>query len=448
MRLCAFLFTLALASCALAESAINVNFVHGNKTYRLPEDKAVLSTVYGPSWEESAAWRTYLKCQEPETRSHIQKLQAIRGNDVNINVTYDDPNVVHAGEQIFLSDKCGWETIQKGESLDAMLRRKFFNGRAYEDLTTREKAQLREAIDIVVANNPDRFNVHPHKKYGEDTINIPHDLSDFESYSSNEGLSALIVHEVAHTSDLTTPEGGYGGDGSHSFNEVTSQRMAFIEGWAIYNQALANPADRARIFDVHTNISREKANSTAKNPNYVHNFGGVSFEDRLATEGIVAATLLSIDDNGKHRDAIFASFKATNGASSDTLDVLQHYVKNATPEEANRAIMLFDVNTQFTASPAFLKEKFGEAATAYLQERQELEEKWVRCKFHGCSLERFIQGLNSPDEYPLTEWDKPIPKGEGYSAADGSYVISISSAGGDDEPLEDMELLDQADSEE
>jgi hypothetical protein len=230
-------------------------------------------------------------------------------NDVNINVTYDDPNLVHPGEQIFLSDQCGWETIQQGESLEAMLRRKFFQGRANKDLTALEKSQLRQAIDIVVANNPHRFNIHPHKKYGEDTINLPHDLSNFENYNSDDGLAALIIHEVSHTTDLTTPDNGYGGDGNHSFNEVTSQRMSFMEGWAVYNQAVANPADRRRIFSVHENISHEKANSTANNPNYVHSFGGVSFEDRVATEGIVAATFLSIDDNGKHRDALFDSFK-------------------------------------------------------------------------------------------------------------------------------------------
>ena len=138
MRLCFIFLALTCASSLLAEPAINVNFVYGNKTYRLPEDKAVLRTVYGPTWRDSTAWRTYRKCQEPQTRRHLQKLQAIRGNDVNINVTYDDPNLVHPGEQIFLSDQCGWETIQQGESLEAMLRRKFFQGRANKDLTALE----------------------------------------------------------------------------------------------------------------------------------------------------------------------------------------------------------------------------------------------------------------------------------------------------------------------
>jgi hypothetical protein len=140
--------------------------------------------------------------------------------------------------------------------------------------------------------------------------------------------------------------------------------------------------------------------------------------------------------------------KATNGKDSGTFDVLQHYVKNASPDEAKRAVMMFDVNTQFTADPSLLEEKFGEAGRAYLKERQEIEQKWVRCKFHGCSLERFIQGLNDPANYPLTEWDQPIPEGADYSSADGSFVITISGDDDEgDEPQEDLNLLDQADSE-
>ena len=441
--------TLLMSSAAslLAEHQVNVNFVYGGKTYRLPEQKRVLKTIYGPTWEKSVAWRTYQKCQEEETRAHITRIQSIRGNDVNINIRYDDPNRIHPGEKIFLSEDLGYETIQPGESIDGMLRRKFFGGRKASELNAEEIEKLNWARDLVISRNPDRFNVHPHRELGTDNVNIPHDLSKFEQYNDDTGLAALIVHEVAHTADKTMPDSSYGGDGNHTFNEVTTENMAFIEGWAIYNQALVNPRDRERLFETYKNISHENANSTVDNPSYVMHFGGVSFEDRVATEGIVAATLVSIDDNGKNREALHNSFKATNGETSSTFDMLDHYIANASPAEAKRAIMMIDLNTQFTADESFF-DKYGEAGKAYLAERAELEKRWVRCKHHGCSLERFIQGLNDPANFPLDEFDKPIPEGESYTAADGSFIMSVKGSSDGKEPLEDMDLLDTPESEE
>lgn len=182
----------------------------------------------------------------------------------------------------------------------------------------------------------------------------------------------LFMHEFCHTLDRTIPaglldegvktfvkQGGflYGSDGTHYLDERTSARVAFMEGWAMFNEiTVTGEADYYRRNLKTVQIEDRKGNYTE------HQAASLTGKDLLAVEGVNALILYDIVaavPGGKEK--MFKAFAASNQPFHSLKHLAREFVKQ-NPDQAGAVLAAIDANTLGKLSNAELKELVGEGA--------------------------------------------------------------------------------------
>ncbi len=182
----------------------------------------------------------------------------------------------------------------------------------------------------------------------------------------------LFMHEFCHTLDRTIPaglldegvktfvkQGGflYGSDGSHYLDERTSARVAFMEGWAMFNEiTVTGEADYYRKSLKTIRIEDRKGNYKE------YAAASLTGKDLLAVEGVNALILFDIVaavPGG--RDKMFKAFVASNQPFHSLKHLTREFVKQ-NPGQADAVLTAIDANTLGKLSNAELKALVGEGA--------------------------------------------------------------------------------------
>lgn len=205
-----------------------------------------------------------------------------------------------------------------------------------------------------------------------------------KSYSGNDWqkeAQGMFMHEYSHTLDRAIPaglldegvktfvrQGGflYGSDGNHFTNERTSARVAFMEGWAEFNE-LSITGEAERYRQAVTTVTIENRNG--KYTDYPAT--SLTGKDLLAVEGINALILWDIAatvPGGKEK--VFAAFAKSNNPFHSLKNLTQEFVRQ-NPDQTAVVAAIIDKNTFGKLTDAELKNLLGlgKAVDAYLASR-------------------------------------------------------------------------------
>ncbi|HOY68113.1 MAG TPA: hypothetical protein PLP29_14615 [Candidatus Ozemobacteraceae bacterium] len=179
----------------------------------------------------------------------------------------------------------------------------------------------------------------------------------------------LFMHEYSHTLDRAIPaglldegvktfvkQGGflYGADGTHYNDERTTSRVAFIEGWAMFNEiSVTDKADEYRRQVSTIRIEDRKGNYKE------YPAASLTGKDLLAVEGINALILFDIVatvPGGKEK--VFKAFAGSNQPFHSLKHVTREFVKQ-NPDQAAAVLAAIDKNTLGKLSDAELKALVG-----------------------------------------------------------------------------------------
>ncbi|HEY9070579.1 MAG TPA: hypothetical protein VIV61_09990 [Candidatus Ozemobacteraceae bacterium] len=184
-------------------------------------------------------------------------------------------------------------------------------------------------------------------------------------------VQGLFMHEYCHTLDRAIPaglldegvktyvkQGGflYGADGTHYNNERTTARVAFIEGWAMFNEiSVTGEADQYRRDVATIKIEDRKGNYTE------YPASSLTGKDLLAVEGVNALILSDIVASvpgGKEK--VFKAFSGSNQPFHSLKHLTREFVKQ-NPDQAAAVLTAIDRNTLGKLSDAELKALVGSA---------------------------------------------------------------------------------------
>lgn len=197
------------------------------------------------------------------------------------------------------------------------------------------------------------------------------------NYKGSEAHArSTFLHEYCHTLDRANPLGItweairttikdgsplYGKDNMHHVNEKTYPRVAYLEGWAIFNEMLESKDEADAVFRSIATIDFEKQGGyegiSATDPK-------VTAQDLLSVEGVVAAIMFRIAQEGKGgRQAVFEAFVGSNKALHEVKDFLREYVKR-NPGETALVMRILNEQTHGKLSDAELLDLLGGTAEA------------------------------------------------------------------------------------
>lgn len=175
---------------------------------------------------------------------------------------------------------------------------------------------------------------------------------------SEEDAESTFIHEFSHSmdrgiSELVKP---YGADGSHYFNELTKPRVAFLEGWAEFNQILDRGDYKYRKSLVETIMVERKEGAYEHVP-----AKNLTSDEITRVEGINALILYRLSQelpNGKEK--VFKNFTTTNYPWRSLATYMRQMVK-ANPADAEKIAKIFDEETLGKLSPAELRKFLGKS---------------------------------------------------------------------------------------
>lgn len=173
---------------------------------------------------------------------------------------------------------------------------------------------------------------------------------NFNFPGSEEYARLTFIHEYAHTLDRSNPVGIvreairttitqgsalYGKDKTHYVNEKTTPRVAFLEGWAIFNEMIESEKAAKEVFNAIKSIAYEQSSG------YIYKSAEsqeVTVKDLLSTEGVVATILYKLAKDGfEGKDGVFKAFVTCNKKFYKTCeikDLLRSYLKLYPQDEA------------------------------------------------------------------------------------------------------------------
>jgi len=196
-----------------------------------------------------------------------------------------------------------------------------------------------------------------------------------------KNAQGTFMHEYSHTLDRAIPaglldegvktyvkQGGflYGKDGNHYNNERTSARVAYMEGWAEFNEISITGEAESYRRDIQT-VKVEDRNG--KYTNYPAT--SLTGKDLLAVEGINALILYDIAatvPGGKEK--VFKAFANSNNPFHSLKNLTCEFVKQ-NPDQTAAVAAAIDKNTFGKLSNDELKNLLGsgKAVDAYLAAR-------------------------------------------------------------------------------
>ncbi len=176
----------------------------------------------------------------------------------------------------------------------------------------------------------------------EKTGNVRIGGAHFRNETNAEEGKSIFIHEYSHTLDKSSYiDGMYGKDNAHLLDEITTERAAFKEGWAEYNEMLESK-DKAKEYE---KIARKnqllKVESDMIGGYYPKDdrikAKNASVEQLLANECFMATLLYRIHEktgnNSKGEDKVSAAFYATNSEDNNMSNVIKQFLKD-NPEDA------------------------------------------------------------------------------------------------------------------
>lgn len=182
----------------------------------------------------------------------------------------------------------------------------------------------------------------------EKSGNIRIGSAHFANKTNAEEGKSIFIHEYSHTLDKSAfIDGMYGLDKSHYLDEITTERAAFKEGWAEYNEML-DSKDQVKEYE---KIARKnqllKIESDMIGGYYPKDnkikAKNASTEQLLSNECFMATLLYRIHEktgnNSKGEDKVSAAFYATNGEDNNMSKVIKQFLKD-NPEDAK---VVYDV---------------------------------------------------------------------------------------------------------
>ncbi len=200
----------------------------------------------------------------------------------------------------------------------------------------------------------------------------PMSLGSIQMNTSSGDPQSTFLHEFAHTLDATIPGGLitesvktlrngqgilYGKDMRHSGNEVTTQRVAYMEGWAEFNQLLAEPSRVSGMESALKTVQTEDSNGKYT----PHDADGSDLTgiDLLKVEGINALVLYKIAKlQDGNETKVFEAFAASNKSSHDLSTFLKKFLE-LNPAQAAQVGEILDAQTWGKLSDADLLDYLG-----------------------------------------------------------------------------------------
>ncbi|HNV70426.1 MAG TPA: DUF4124 domain-containing protein [Candidatus Ozemobacteraceae bacterium] len=263
-------------------------------------------------------------------------------------------------------------------------------------------------------------------------------------------MKATFVHEIAHTLDLGQIEfGAYGSDGDHWFNEVTTEKAAFCEGFANYIVTLLYPS-RARDF--RGSLQQIRIENASGTYQYISpSDPRLKASDLLKVEGVVTLTLHQITlsiPNG--RDKVLAAFRESNSWDNGLGKFLQTLIR-LNPSDAVAIVKVVDDETFKRLSNAEIRALFGHSALIepYLQTRSDpAGQRQVR---PGTATPAVGPGVTTPPpaggRARIYKWkdkdgrlhftDSPPPPGVEYTVMSPQKISPLQLDGGKSNPYQD-----------
>ncbi len=184
----------------------------------------------------------------------------------------------------------------------------------------------------------------------EKSGNVRMGSAHFRNETNAEEGKSIFIHEYSHTLDKSSfIDGMYGTDKVHYLDEITTERAAFKEGWAEYNEMLESKdkvkeyekiARKNQVLKVESDTMAgfylSKDNIKAKD---------TSAEQLLSNECFMATLLYRIHEktgyNSKGEDKVSAAFYATNNEDNNMSNVIKQFLKD-NPEDAKVVYEVID----------------------------------------------------------------------------------------------------------
>lgn len=205
-------------------------------------------------------------------------------------------------------------------------------------------------------------------------INIQMSPVDSSSFGQDavKQMESTFIHEFAHSFDLAYGEAdGYGPDGAHYINEVIKEKAAFIEGFAVFHQLLADPL---LIPTYRWNLRNIKYEQTAGQYRDLDaKSEAVSGVDLMHVEGVQALMLYRLaKELPDGRQKIYDAFRPVNTMDKTFKTFLRELVRQ-NPAEAERITKIIDQESRRKLSNDQLRDYLGNSSgvNAYLTFRQD-----------------------------------------------------------------------------
>ena len=185
-----------------------------------------------------------------------------------------------------------------------------------------------------------------YQKSGDIRIGSAH----FSNQTNPEEAKSVFVHEYSHTLDKSAYiEGMYGLDKAHYLDEITTERAAFKEAWAEYNEMI-DYKDRVKVYEkIAKKNQLLKVESDTMGGFYLTDdkvkAKNASVEQLFANECFMATLLYRIHEktgnNSKGEDKVSAAFYATNSEDNNMSNVIKQFLKD-NPEDAKVVYDIID----------------------------------------------------------------------------------------------------------
>ncbi len=186
-----------------------------------------------------------------------------------------------------------------------------FRAAKSDAIESREDASYRKNIKLILTDTGDYPTTSKDKN--------PNVREDFWPYSSGPTISmsdamykysensvpsgiesaySTVIHEYSHSMDRTfaLQLKPYGQDGIHYSDEVTTPRMAFIEGWAEYNEMIESEAKANSFKNAMNSLSVESKKKGESGEYSDLPIASATFNDLLSAEAFNCNTLFNISE--------------------------------------------------------------------------------------------------------------------------------------------------------
>ncbi len=279
-------------------------------------------------------------------------------------------------------------------------------------------------VDVCIDYSADGKPLPPTNNPNVNRVFLFHEATGpYADYAYDDALLGITIHELAHTQDKNQrPRSEYGPDGQHDGDEITTKQMAFMEGWAEYNQALCDDMYWSEIRGYALMPHRTFKNKWKKErPHRPGSYQKISpqslrYGDYIAQEAVIATMFICLDDyKGKNRRYIQKAFDETNDTNGDVIETIVAYAEAS--GDGYRAAAIFDYLTAFKAPLSVIEEIGDHGSRKYgANERNTNSTLWSRAKKRECPPSLFLDYLTNGtaiDDYIEEEWD-------------GTYLVEVS----------------------